>query len=155
MNTNDAILDLRKSLHLSQDQFANKLFVTRQAVSRWENGDTIPTIDTLKLIAKTFHTSVDYLVGESLRQCQSCGMELLQDSDKGSERDGSKSEEYCSFCYQNGQFVHNIPMEDMVEHNLRDLDEWNESVGMQLTKDEAKDMLMEFLPTLNRWKKAN
>ncbi len=59
METKDAILELRKRLNMSQDEFAEKLFVTRQAVSRWENGDTIPNTDTLKLIAKTFNMSVD------------------------------------------------------------------------------------------------
>ena len=61
METKDMILNLRKDLGLSQDEFAEKLFVTRQAVSRWENGETIPNIDTLKLIAETFHVSVDHL----------------------------------------------------------------------------------------------
>ena len=45
------ILKLRKHLNLSQNEFAEKLSVTRQAVSRWENGETVPNIDTLKLIA--------------------------------------------------------------------------------------------------------
>ena len=37
--------------------------ITRQAVSRWENGETIPNTDTLKLIAETFNVSVNYLLG--------------------------------------------------------------------------------------------
>ena len=98
METKNAILELRKSLNLSQDEFAEKLLITRQAVSRWENGDTTPNTDTLKLIAKTFNVSVDYLLGNSAGQCQSCGMTLEKDSDKGTESDGSKSEEYCAFC---------------------------------------------------------
>ena len=61
METRDAILELRKSLSLSQDEFAEKLLITRQAVSRWENGETIPNTDTLKLIAETFNVSADYL----------------------------------------------------------------------------------------------
>lgn len=69
-----AILELRKGLSLSQDDFAQKLLVTRQAVSRWESGDTIPNVDTIKLIAKTFEVSVDYLLGHPAGQCQSCGM---------------------------------------------------------------------------------
>ena len=51
MKTKEAILQLRKSLGLSQEEFADKLFVTRQAVSRWENGETVPNSDTLQLIA--------------------------------------------------------------------------------------------------------
>ena len=86
METKDTILELRKSLSLSQDEFAEKLLITRQAVSRWENGETIPNTDTLKLIADTFNVSVDYLLGYPSGQCQSRGMVLLKDSDKGTER---------------------------------------------------------------------
>ena len=84
--------------------------------------------------------------------CLSCGLVLEKDSDKGTECDGSKSEEYCSFCYQHGKFAQDITMEEMIELNLRDLDEWNKSVGLQLTEQEARSALMEFLPTLKRWK---
>ncbi|MGL5436919.1 MAG: zinc ribbon domain-containing protein [Lachnospiraceae bacterium] len=152
MELRDVILELRKGLGLSQDDFAQKLLVTRQAVSRWENGDTIPNVDTIKLIAKTFEISVDYLLGHPARQCQSCGMILDKDSDKGTESDGCKSEEYCAFCYQKGNFAHDITMEEMIEDNLRDLDKWNESAGLQVTEQEARAQLMEFLPTLKRWR---
>lgn len=154
METRDMILDLRKKLGLSQDEFAEQLFVTRQAVSRWENGETVPNIDTLKLIADTFEMSVDQLLGRPAAQCQSCGMELVRDDDKGTERDGSKSEEYCAFCFQNGIFTEKLSMEEMVEHNLKDLEEWNQAAGLHLTEQEARGMLMGFLPTLKRWKPA-
>lgn len=153
METKNVILELRKSLHLSQAEFAEKLTVTRQAVSRWENGETVPNTDTLKLIAKTFDVSVDVLLGNPVGQCQSCGMTLEKDSDKGTESDGSQSEEYCAFCYQLGQFSRNITMEEMVEYNLQDLDEWNASAGLHFTVQEARAQLLEFLPTLKRWKK--
>lgn len=153
MQTKDIILKLRKSLNLSQDGLAEKLSVTRQAVSRWENGDTIPSIDTLKLIAETFNVSVDHLLGCSAG-CQSCGMSLEQDSDKGTERDGSKSEEYCAFCYQHGDFTQDVSMEEMLEHNLKDLDAWNKANGLQIPENEARVQLMEFLPTLKRWKRG-
>ena len=71
METKNTILELRKYLNLSQNEFAEKLSVTRQAVSRWENGDTVPNIDTLKLIADTFDVSVDFLLGRFIRQCLS------------------------------------------------------------------------------------
>lgn len=152
METKDAILELRKRLDMSQDEFAAKLFVTRQAVSRWENGDTIPNTDTLKLIAKTFNMSVDQLLGYPAGLCQSCGMALEHDSDKGTEQDGSKSEEFCAFCYQQGKFTQDITMEEIIELNLRDLDEWNKVAGLQLTEQEARIQLREFLPTLKRWR---
>lgn len=153
METKDRILGLRKSLHLSQDDFASKLSVTRQAVSRWENGATIPNTDTLKLIAKTFDVTVDDLLGHPAGQCQSCGMILEKDSDRGTKRDGTKSNEYCAFCYQQGKFAQDITVEEMVELNLRDLDEWNEAASLHLSEEEAREQLMQFLPTLKRWQK--
>ena len=53
-----------------------KLCVTRQAVSRWETGETVPSTDTLKEIAKTFQVPVDRLLGYPAGFCQSCGMAL-------------------------------------------------------------------------------
>lgn len=152
METKDVILELRKRLKLSQDEFAEKLFVTRQVVSRWENGDTIPNTDTLKLMAKTFSISIDQLLGYPTGLCQSCGMTLETDSDKGTEQDGSKSEEYCAFCYQQGKFSQDITMEELIELNLQALDEWNKDSGLHLTEEEARTQLREFLPTLKRWR---
>ena len=71
METKTAILELRKRRHWSQDELAEKLAVTRQAVSRWENGETVPNTDTLKLMAQIFEVSVDYLLGQPAQLCQS------------------------------------------------------------------------------------
>lgn len=151
MKTKDAILELRRYLNLSQNEFAEKLSVTRQAVSRWENGDTIPSTDMLKHIAETFDVSVDYLLGRSIAQCQSCGTILIKNSDKGTESDGRKSEEYCAFCYRQGQFVQNFTIWELIEHNLQGLDSWNQETGLHLTEQEARAELQKFLPTLKRW----
>ena len=113
METKNTILQLRKYLNLSQNEFAEKLLVTRQAVSRWENGDAVPNTDTLKLIAKTFDVSIDYLLGHSFSRCQSCGMILMKDSDRGTENDGRRSADYCTFCYQQGEFVQDISLDNM------------------------------------------
>jgi len=152
MKTKDILLNLRKNNKLSQDDFAEQIHVTRQAVSRWENGDTMPSIDTLKMIAEHFHVSVDYLLGQQI--CQSCGMPLEKDSDRGTEQDGRFSEEYCTYCYQKGAFTQTITMEEQVQENLKALDEWNKENGTSFTSQESEEMLMEFLPTLKRWDKT-
>ena len=54
METKNIILKLRTERGMSQDKLADKVMVTRQAVSRWENGDTVPNTDTLKLLSKEF-----------------------------------------------------------------------------------------------------
>ncbi len=77
MKTQDVLLKLRTDNGLSQDELAEKVFVTRQAVSRWENGETIPNTETLKLLSKLYNVSINTLLG-SPRQliCQCCGMPL-------------------------------------------------------------------------------
>lgn len=63
METKNIIFDLRTKSGLSQDELAQKVFVTRQAVSRWENGDTVPNTETLKLLSKLFDVSINTLLG--------------------------------------------------------------------------------------------
>ena len=50
METKDVILSLRTKRGLSQSELAEQVFVTRQAVSRWETGETTPNAETLKLL---------------------------------------------------------------------------------------------------------
>ena len=61
--TKDIIRNLRTKSGLSQEELAEKVYVTRQAVSRWENGDTVPNTDTLKLLSTLFGVSVNTLLG--------------------------------------------------------------------------------------------
>lgn len=56
------IKSLRKKNNITQEELAEKLSVTRQAVSNWENGKTEPDIETLTKIAQIFDTSIDELV---------------------------------------------------------------------------------------------
>ncbi len=91
----------------AQDQLAERVKVTRQAVSRWENGETQPNTDTLKLLSQEFDVSINTLLG-SPRQliCQCCGMPLSEDSMISREPDGSYNEDYCKWCYEAGDFVY-------------------------------------------------
>lgn len=56
------LLKLRTEKQLSQAELATRLFVSRQAVSKWENGDAEPSIDKLILLAKVFKVSLDRLI---------------------------------------------------------------------------------------------
>lgn len=79
MQTKDVLLTLRTQHGLSQDEVAEKVYVTRQAVSRWETGETTPNIDTLKLLAALFDVSIDMLLGEPRPLiCRHCGMTLQE-----------------------------------------------------------------------------
>lgn len=65
MEVKDILFNLRKNNNLTQDEMAKKLFVTRQAVSHWENGETIPNVDTLKLISNIFDISINSLITDN------------------------------------------------------------------------------------------
>ncbi|MGM9600850.1 MAG: helix-turn-helix domain-containing protein, partial [Faecousia sp.] len=104
MNTKDVIYQLRTRSGLSQDALAEKVFVTRQAVSRWETGETVPNTETLKLLSQLFDVSINTLLGSPRKLiCQCCGMPL-DDSTISKETDGDFNEEYCKWCYADGEF---------------------------------------------------
>ena len=63
MDTKDILLQLRTNKGLSQEQLAEQVFVTRQAVSRWETGETTPNTETLKLLSKLYDVSINTLLG--------------------------------------------------------------------------------------------
>ena len=105
METKDIILELRTKKGLSQDELAEKVFVTRQAVSRWENGETIPNTETLKLLSELFDVSINALLGAPRPLvCACCGMPI-DDSNISHEKDGTSNENYCGWCYADGDFT--------------------------------------------------
>lgn len=77
METKDILLALRTKNGLSQDALAQKCFVTRQAVSRWETGETLPNTETLKRLSQLYNVSINTLLGAPRTLiCQCCGMPL-------------------------------------------------------------------------------
>lgn len=156
METKNVIIDIRRKHGLSQEEMAAKLFVTRQAVSRWENGETTPNIETLKKI------SVDFLVPAAVLLdlpsepiCQSCGMDLRTVEDFGSNLDESVHTDFCKYCFQNGAFSNERTLDEMVESNLRFLDEYNAEKGLSYTPEQAKTELKQHLSKLKRWNTDN
>ena len=106
METKDIIFELRTKSGLSQDELAEKVFVTRQAVSRWEKGETVPNTETLKLLSKVFDVSINTLLGSPRNLiCQCCGMPLEDDCNISKEKDGLYNEEYCKWCYADVDFT--------------------------------------------------
>ncbi|MBR0464531.1 MAG: helix-turn-helix domain-containing protein [Clostridia bacterium] len=107
MEMRDILKSLREKNSLTQSQLAERVMVTRQAVSRWETGETQPNTDTLKLLSKEFDVSINTLLG-SPRQlvCQCCGMPLNDDGIISKELDGSFNEDYCKWCYSDGVFAY-------------------------------------------------
>lgn len=105
MNDQNPIRALRLLKGFSQDEVAEKVYVTRQAVSRWENGETTPNAETLMLLSKLFDVSINTLLGSPRKMiCHCCGMEL-DDATTSREIDGGFNEDYCKWCYHEGEFT--------------------------------------------------
>lgn len=68
IKTGKYIADKRKSLGLTQKQVAEKLGMSDKSVSKWERGESLPTVDNLYALSRLLHTSVDdILIGEKER----------------------------------------------------------------------------------------
>ncbi|MBQ6255701.1 MAG: helix-turn-helix domain-containing protein [Clostridia bacterium] len=146
MNAKDIILELRTKHGLSQDELAEKVFVTRQAVSRWENGETTPNTDTLKLLSRLFDVSINTLLGEPRKLiCQCCGMPL-EDALLSREKDGAINEDYCKWCYADGTYMYSN-MDDLIDVCVGNM------TSESFSEEQARAYLKQALPKLNYWKK--
>ena len=146
MNTKDVIFDLRTKHGLSQDALAEKVFVTRQAVSRWEKGETVPNTDTLKLLSGLFDVSINTLLGVPRQLvCQCCGMPL-EDSILSRNQDGSLNEDYCKWCYADGTYTYSN-MDDLIDVCVPHM------TGEGFSEEQARAYMKETLPKLDYWKR--
>ena len=146
METKEIIAKLRADRGLSQDALAEQVFVTRQAVSRWENGETVPNTETLKLLSKLFDVAINTLLGSPRHLvCQCCGMPL-EDSIMSREPDGSFNEEYCKWCYTDGKFVY-TDLDSIISFCAEHVA--NESQS----PEQIRAYLGDCLSKLNHWKK--
>ncbi len=146
MNTKDVLYGLRIKNGLSQDDLAEKVFVTRQAVSRWENGDTVPNTETLKLLSKLYDVSINTLLGSPHKLiCQCCGMPL-EDAILGRDKDGALNEDYCQWCYADGTYTY---------HNMDDLIDVcvGHMVSENFSEEQARSYLKQTLPKLDYWRR--
>ena len=62
MELNAQIKKYRRSLNMSQEELAEKVYVTRQTISNWENGKSYPDIHSLLLLSSLFNVSLDQLI---------------------------------------------------------------------------------------------
>ncbi len=146
METKDVIYGLRTKKGLSQDELAEKVFVTRQAVSRWENGETVPNTETLKLLSRLFNVSINTLLGSPRRLvCQCCGMPL-EDEIIGRDKDGALNEDYCKWCYADGTYTYSN-MDDLIDVCVGHM------VSENFSEEQARSYMKQMLPTLDYWKR--
>jgi len=146
MKTKDVLFELRTKNGLSQDDLAEKVFVTRQAVSRWENGETVPNTDTLKLLSKLFNVSINTLLGAPHQLiCQCCGMPL-EDAIISRNKDGTLNEDYCKWCYADGTYTYSN-MDDLIDVCVSHM------VNEYFSEGQARSYMKQMLPKLDYWKR--
>ena len=146
METKNIIQELRTKHGMSQEELADRIFVTRQAVSRWETGETVPNTETLKRLSKLFDVSINTLLGAPRKLiCQCCGMPL-DDSVISHEKDGTLNEDYCKWCYADGKYIYNN-MDDLIEVCVRNM------VSAEHSENEVREYLRSVLPQLDYWKR--
>lgn len=79
MKFSDRLYELRRQKGLSQEELANRIDVSRQTVSKWEIGDTVPDMDKLLALGEVFEISLDELVkGISVGNPKSRDVEISQ-----------------------------------------------------------------------------
>lgn len=81
------------------------------------------------------------------RICQSCGMPIASDDQLGTNKDGSISQDYCKYCYDKGEFIDKVSMEEYIDM----CSQFGAQAGM--TNEEMKALCQQLFPTLKRWKK--
>lgn len=146
METKEILYELRTKNGLTQDTLAEKLFVTRQAVSRWETGETIPNTETLKLLSELYDVSINTLLGVPMQQiCQCCGMPLKDDI-ISKEKDGSPNTQYCKWCYADGEYMYG-DMDDLIEICVKNM------ASEAFPEENVRLYLQDTLPKLNYWKR--
>ena len=146
MDTKDVLLELRTKHGFSQDELAEKVFVTRQAVSRWENGETVPNTETLKLLSNLYQVSINTLLGSPHKLiCQCCGMPL-EDEIISHNKDGSLNEDYCKWCFADGTYMYSN-MDDLIDVCVKSM------VNEDFSEEQARAYLKISLPKLDYWKK--
>ena len=139
----DALAQTRRERGLTQEELAARLYITRQAVSRWETGATEPGIDMIKLIARELDVPVTRLLDMPEHYCQSCGMMFTEPDQRGHEADGTETDEFCRWCYDKGTYTHETTMEEMIEDCAPRM-----AQNMDWSVDECASLLGAILPTL-------
>lgn len=145
METKNVIFALRTKRGLTQDELADRIHVTRQAVSRWETGETVPNTETLKLLSGLFDVSINTLLGSPRKLiCQCCGMPL-DDASISKEPDGAFNEAYCKWCYTDGKFVYSS-LDELTDFLVEHMSNEN------WPPEQARAYFEAQLPTLDHWR---
>ncbi len=145
MEINKSIKNYRILNDLTQDELAQRLNVSTDKIISWENGDTEPNAEELKLISKKFDIPVNTLLGSPKQLiCQCCGMPL-DDVTISKEPDGAFNEDYCKWCYTDGKFTYD-DMETLIDYCVKSFS------SKDFPAEQIRAHMKKTLPTLNYWK---
>lgn len=152
MTMKDTIAAIRKEAGITQEEMARRLYVTRQAVSRWENGETAPGIDMVKLICVTFGVPLERFFDMPMSYyCQCCSMPIPDEALHGTEADGSASADFCKYCYDHGDFTaQGVTMDEFIEATAQ-----MEADALGISREEAVSLMATLLPHLKRWREVD
>lgn len=78
--------------------------------------------------------------------CQSCGMPITSKDLLGTNKDGSINEDYCKYCFKDGEFIDKVSMEEYIDMCSK----YGEQAGM--TNEQMKEFCTKLFPTLKRWR---
>ncbi|WP_288071554.1 zinc ribbon domain-containing protein [Adlercreutzia caecimuris] len=145
----ETLVETREQRGMTQQELASKLYVTRQAISRWENGETEPSVDMRKLIATVLDIPAIRLFDiDTTQLCQCCGTPFtVPNMPRGTEADGAENPDYCQWCYDSGQFVYQSE-DELIEKTTPFL---MEATGM--SQDEAVSFMGVIVPHLKHWQR--
>lgn len=87
-----------------------------------------------------------------MKFCESCGMLLDSKEVLGTNSDGSENEEYCIYCYKDGDFTADCTMEEMIEGSVIHMKESGMLKEQNKTEEEAREFMYDFFSKLKRWK---
>ena len=151
MPMKETIAAIRKEAGITQEEMARRLYVTRQAVSRWETGETMPGIDMVKLICVTFGVPLERFFDMPMSYyCQCCSMPIPDEEMRGTETDGSRSADFCKYCYDHGDFTaKGMTMDEFIEATAP-----MEAKALGVSLDEAVSLMATLLPHLKRWREV-
>ena len=151
MPMKDTIAAIRAEAGITQQEMARRLYVTRQAVSRWETGETTPGIDMVKLICVTFGVPLERFFDMPMEYyCQCCSMPIGDPAMHGTNADGSQSADYCKYCFDHGSFTaDNVSMDEFIEATAP-----MEAKALGISVEEAVSLMATLLPHLKRWREV-
>ncbi|MDR1697613.1 MAG: zinc ribbon domain-containing protein [Erysipelotrichaceae bacterium] len=87
--------------------------------------------------------------------CQSCGMGLDQENDRGTNKDQSKSDDFCIYCFNDGEFTkEDLTFDEMVDISLR-YSKAYQNAASEAEKNHIKDLTKDYMSGLKRWKKKD